>query len=202
MIGTPQTPPATARALLAEELLAAIKNSSYDSQTLQEIVLVIDHECLCRESQDRFPNLRRPDDISNRAIATSVIGDFAEQLSSCLVHHINASSRLIRELQFRALLSVLALLQLDGVHAVHADVHRKWQTKINNRFRELIWLPGQSPRLSTETFPRVQCAHLISLGAAYYSQQFVPAEPVAARILAIGSNVMQLVVMVANIALV
>lgn len=191
LIATPE------RAQVARELLEDIKGRNYNSQTLEEIILVIDHECLCRVG---LINLHGAEE--SIAIGTLVIGDFAEQLSSCLVQHINPNSHLLRELQCRALLSVLALLHLDGVTAQETDFYTKWQSQINKRFRDLVWLPGQSTGLSKDTFRRVQCLHLLSLEAAYHARHFIRAEPASADILAIASNVMHVGVMAVNIALV
>lgn len=198
VIDTPESPSTTARAHVARELLEAIQSRNYDNQTLKEIILVLDHECLHRVRL-RLNNLHKEEDI---AIGTPVIGDFAEQLLGCLVQHINPSSHLLRELQCRALLSVLALLQLDGVREIQTDVHTRWQNQIKERFRDLVSLPGESTGFSTNTYLRVQCSHLLSLGAAYYAQQFVGAELRCERILDLASSVMQLGVMGVNIALV
>jgi hypothetical protein len=198
MVGTSQAPATSARKQVARELLAAIKDRDYDFQTLEEIALVIDHECLCREVENTQDSIHSGD-IFKTTIASSAIGEFADQLSSCLVHYIDASSHVLREVQCRALLSVLALLQLRGVTAQQTDSRTRWQKQINRLFRDLVWQPGESTGLSLDAFHKVQCSHLLSLVAA---QPFINAEPVSAALLAIASDVLQLGVLAVNIAMV
>jgi hypothetical protein len=194
--GTPEAPATSARKRVAKELLDALKDHDYDSQTLEEILVVIDHDCLCRkletsgDAQDTFRS----------TITTATIGEFAKHLSSCLVQYIDPSSYVLRELQCRALLSALAWLQLRGVTAQDPDSQNQLQTQINSLFRTLNGLPGGSPdRITPEAFRKVQCSHLLTLVAA---QPFVRAEPVAAPLLNIASDVLQLGVLAVNIALV
>jgi AcrR family transcriptional regulator len=193
--GTPETPATSARKRVATELLDAVRDHHYDSQTLEEIIIVIDHECLCRELEIS----RSSGEIFQSTIATSAIGEFAHQLSSCLVQYVDPFSHVLRELQCRALLSVLALLQLRGVTAQDPDSHNRLQNQINSLFRNLVWSPGESTAITPEAFRRAQCSHLLSLVAA---QPFVSAEPRSARLLKIATDVLQLGVLAVNIALV
>lgn len=195
MVGTSEEPATSARKRVARELLDAIKDHDYDSQTLEEILLVIDHECLCRELE----NSEDSKEIFQSTIGTPTIGDFAHQLSSCLVEYVDASSHVMRELQCRALLSVLALLHLRGVTAQDTDSHTRLQRQINSLFRNLVWLPGESTGITPEAFRKVQCSHLLSLVSA---QPFVKAEPTSIALLKIASDVLQLGVIAVNIALV
>lgn len=194
MIGTPEAPATTAREQMANELLQAVKNSNYDSHTLEEILLLIDHECLCLEFESRGSR-----DIFNSTLKIPLIGEFLDVLSLCLVRYINSSSHIVRELQFRALLSVLALIRLHGVTNQQTDSYTELQQRINRRFQDLVWLPG-SPAISPEAFYKVQCSHLLSLVAAY-SQQLVRAEPKSTAVVAIVMDVMQLGVLAGTTAL-
>lgn len=200
MIGTPQESATSTRQQVAVGLLDVIKNNSYTSQTLEQTLLVVDHECLCRELESTNSPASR--DRFQSTIGIAAIGDFADHLSSCLVRYINPPSHIDRELQCRALLSVLALLHLHGVQALQADAHTKWRSQINDRYQDLVWLPREPTGLSPETYHKVQCAHLLSVAAAYYAQQFVKAEPKAPILLEIANNVLQIGVIAVNIALV
>jgi hypothetical protein len=200
ILGTSEAPPASVRKQVAKSLLESIKDRDYDTQTLREILLLIDHECLCRELERKESQGSK--DIFQTTIATAAVGDFADHLCSCLVPHINASSHSERLLQFRALLSVLALLNLHGVKAHHSEFYEKRRHEINKRFQEIQWLPEESTEFSVEAFHIVQCSHLISMVAAYSTQHFIRAEPKSAVLLDIANNVMQLGVIAVNIALV
>jgi len=196
IIGTPEAPATSARKRVAKELLAALKDHDFDSQALEEILLVIEHDCLCRDLESS----RNAQDIFKSAIATATIGEFATHLSSCLVKYIDPSSYVLRELQCRALLSALAWLQLRGVTAQDPNSQDQLQTQINSLFRSLTSSPGGSPdEISPEAFRKVQCSHLLTLAAA---QPFVRAEPIAAPLLNIANDVLQLGVLAVNIALV
>jgi hypothetical protein len=196
IIGTSEEPATSARKRVAKELLDALKNRDYDSQTLEEILLVIDHDCLCFELE----RSRDAPDIFRSTITTATIGEFAQHLSSCLVHYIDPSSYVLRELQCRALLSALAWLQLRGVTAQDPHSQDRLQAQINSLFRSLTWLPGgPADEISPEAFRKVQCSHLLTLIAA---QPFVRAEPKAAPLLGIAGDVLQLGVLAVNIALV
>jgi hypothetical protein len=197
MIGTSEAPAASTRNLVAGELAQTIADSRHDSQTLQEILLVINHECLCREVESSTDSSSR--DVFQGWIGTSAVGKLAHQLSSCRVQYIDASSHIERELQCRALLSVVALLHLRGVAAHEADSQTRWQRQINNLFRDLVWLPTESTVLSSETFHRLQASHLLSLAAAH-AQQIPRAEPTSAVVLPMVGDVVQLGVIAANIA--
>jgi hypothetical protein len=197
MIGTSQAPATTRRNAIARELLQAIKDHDYDSQSLEEVILLIDHEYLCRKLEDS----EESKDKFKSTIRVPVIGDFADHLSSCLVTLVYPSSYSERELQCRALLSVLALLQLHGVRAQQTDSQAKWQGQLNRRFQELVWLPAEPAAFSAEIFHKAQCAYLLSLGAAY-TQTFIKAEPKSTAGVAVAVDVMQLGVVAVATALV
>lgn len=194
-VGAPEAPATSARKRVAKELLLAIEESDYDTQTLEEIILVINHECLCHEVE----NSEDSDIIFNSALEIPVVSKFADQLSSCLVHYVTASSHVLRELQCRALLSVLVWLHLRGVTAHQADSHAKWQEQINQLYRDLIWLPKESTGAMPEAFRKAQCSYLLSVVAA---QQFVKAKPKIKDLIEVASDLMQLGVVAVNIALV
>ncbi len=52
MVGKSEAPATSARKRVTEELLLAVRDHVYDTQTLEEIILVIDHECLCHEVEN------------------------------------------------------------------------------------------------------------------------------------------------------
>lgn len=195
MVGTPEAPATSARKRVAEELLLAIKDHIYDTQTLEEIILLINHECLCHEVE----NSESSTFIFRSAFDIPVISQLADQLSSCGVKYVNASSHLLRELQCRALLSVVAWLHLRGVTAHQADSHARWQEQINQLYQDLVWLPEEQIGATQEAFRRAQCSYLLSLVAA---QQFVIARPRIKDALEVAGDLMQLGVVAVNIALV
>ncbi|ERF68589.1 hypothetical protein EPUS_04687 [Endocarpon pusillum Z07020] len=194
MVGKPEAPATSARKRVAEELLLAIKDHVYDTQTLDEITLLINHECLCHEVE----NSESSRFIFRSALDIPVISQLAEQLSSCGVKYVNASSHVLRELQLRALLSVVAWLHLRGVTAHQADSHARWQEQINQLYQDLVWLPEEQTGATQEAFRRAQCSYLLSLVAA---QQFVKARPRIKDALEVAGDLMQLGVVAVNIAL-
>lgn len=200
MVGSPTESAADARKRVAKGLLFLIKDREYDSQTLEEILLVIDHECLCREVGPR--GVQGASDIFQSTIGIVVVGDFADQLSSCLVPFNHVSSHFERALQCRALLSVLTLLHIHGVRGQQVESHTKWQKQIKQRFRDRVWQPGESTDFSPEVFHTIQCSHLLSLVAAYYSQHFIRAEPIASVLLDLANNLMRIGVAALNVAFV
>ena len=197
MNGTTEATAATLRKLAAKELLQAIKENDYDAQTLEEIILIIDHEYLCCRLQES-PALRTKFEMG---ISISMLGDFADHLSSCLVTFINPSSHFERQLQCRALLGVFAVLHLRGVTAQQTQSQAKWQNNLNGRFQDLVWLPEETSRFTANVFHKMQCSHLVSLWASF-AQKFTKAEPKTTAGAAIAMDIMQLSVVVLTTALV
>ncbi len=190
IIGTAAESAASARKRVAKGLLLLLKDRDYDSQNLEEILLVIDHECLCLELNST--DVHGWNDIFESTIEVPAVADFADQLSSCLVLFDHVSSHFDRAVQCRALLSVLALLKTHKARVQQADSHTKWQKQINGRFRDQVWRPGESTEFSAEVFSATQCSHLITLVAAYNAQHFVRAESTASILLDLGNNMMRI----------
>jgi hypothetical protein len=197
MIGTSEIPATARRRSVAKELLQAIKDRDYDSQSLEEVILLIDHEYLCLKLKDSNESA----DTFASAIGIPLVGEFAGRLLSCLIEFVVPSSYSERELQCRAIVSVLALLELHGVKGQQTDSKVNWQGEIKRRFQDLVWQPGDTTAFSIDMFNKVQCAYLLSFGAAY-AQKFIKGEPKTTAVLDLATDVVQLGVVIGTTALV
>ncbi|MCJ1363298.1 hypothetical protein MMC16_002405 [Acarospora aff. strigata] len=161
------------------DLETAIQEHRYDEQTIEEIILILDHECLCWKSQEGL-SLHSGGDIDNvlrQRLETSRTDQLIIRLSECLVRSINPASHYIRELQSRALVSALALLHAQGVTGQQAEFHESLRSQFNARFQDLIGLPRGREHLSVEMFRRIQCSYFLCLGSEY-AKLFVQARPI------------------------
>ncbi|MCJ1473207.1 hypothetical protein MMC13_001858, partial [Lambiella insularis] len=189
-------------------LLDAIQNHRYDSQTLQEITLILDHECLCwkyHDGKDKSSEssglLGRRQDVLNCTLESSRTVELVTQLASCLVRSISASTHYERELQSKALLAALALLDAHGVRALQADFHDRLRTQLNNLSRDLDSVPGElGSEVSVEIYRRVQCSYFLCL-AAEYRRRFELARPFSLSILSSAASFIVFGVTVASAAL-
>lgn len=163
------------------DLQSAIQGHAYDSQTLEEIILILDHECLCRKSEDGCLG-RNITNLLQHRLETSHTDELIVQISACLVRSINPASHYICELQARALVSALALLHAQGVRALQAEFHESLRAQFNSRFQDLLGLPDGSDIFSVEIYRRVQCSYFLCLGAEY-AKQFVQARPIVLTVL-------------------
>ena len=155
----------------------AIDSGDYGSDTLQEIIQLLDHECLCHEVRDpRFPISCNP---PTTALRTNWTSHFLNKLSDCLVQAISPSSHFERELQSRALISALALLRAQDVNAFQVSQYDRLLEQFKNRFQDLRRLqPAARDGLFTrEKFRQFQSSYLLCSGAEY-ATYFERAEPI------------------------
>lgn len=174
----------TKRWEVAKELRDAVDTRHYDSQTLEEIIQVLDHEILCSRPKVNEDEVRsylsgadlRPRDLS--VLCTPWTDDLLKTLSDCLIRSISSSSHYERELQSRSLISTLALLRAQRVERHQTDYYDLLRSRFEERFRDLQWqgkLPGP---LTREKFRHVQCSYLLCAGAEY-AKLFQRARPFA-----------------------
>lgn len=177
----------TKRWEVAKELRDAVDTRHYDSQTLEEIIQVLDHEILCSRPKVNEDEVRsylsgadlRPRDPS--VLCTPWTDDLLKTLSDCLIRSISSSSHYERELQSRSLISTLALLRAQRVESHQTDYYDLLRTRFKERFRDLQWqrnLSGDSGLLTREKFRHVQCSYLLCAGAEY-AKLFQRARPFA-----------------------
>ena len=187
--------PGDRQAIIAE-LQTAIQDHQFDSETLEDIILILRHECLCwRFETDGNLSAGQVAGALRHTLETSRTNQLVVQLSDCLVKSINPSSHCERELQSKALLSALALLCAQGVQALQATFHDDLRARLAARFQDLQGVPGQEAVFSTESVRKVQCGYYLCL-CSEYARHFRKAEPV---VVSVVSSVVNLLVVAASI---
>ena len=182
----------TSRTAIIAELQAAIQDHQFDSETLEDITLILWHEFLSWTFESDGKLLTGQDAGAFRhSLKTPQTSQLVVQLSSCLVRSISPSSHYERELQSKALLSALALLHAQGVSALQAGFYDDMRAQLAARFQDLQGVPGHKAGFSAETVRRVQCGYYLCLSAGY-AKNFRKAEPVVVSV--VGSVVSLLVV--------
>ena len=156
----------------AERLETAIASGHYGSNTFQEIIQLLDRECLWNEVHD--PRLRR-----TAALGKHWTSNILKKLSNCLVEAIDPSSHFERELQSRALISALALLRAQDVNAFQKSQYDGLLDQFKNRFQDLRNLPpaARDGLFTQEKFRQFQSSYLLCSGAEY-ATYFKRAEPI------------------------
>jgi hypothetical protein len=159
----------------ARKLEEAIDSGHYDSDTLQEIIQLLDHECICYEPV-HDPNSRNP---PTSALKTNWTSNILNKLSKCLVQAISPSSHFERELQSRALISALALLRAQDVNAFETSQYDLLVNQFKSRFQDLQRLrpAARDGMFTREKFRQFQSSYLLC-SAAEYATYFRRAEPI------------------------
>lgn len=157
----------------ARKLEEAIDSGHHDSDTLQEIIQLLDHECLC------YGPIHDPSNRPTSALGTNWTSTILNKLSNCLVQAISPSSHFERELQSRALISTLTLLRAQDVNAFEAKQYDRLLNQFKSRFQDLrnlqpVFRDGMFTR---EKFRQFQSSYLLCLGAEY-ARYFRRAEPI------------------------
>ncbi|KAI9805098.1 MAG: hypothetical protein M1825_000932 [Sarcosagium campestre] len=164
------------RKSVGEELLDAVEKKRVDSQTLAELMMIIDFEFVCQRYEDRAESESETGAALTRAWTSRLMKD----LSECLIDTINDTSHFERELQSRSLLSGLSLLRAFGVEQMQNDYFELLRNNFEKRSQDLAWQRTirQDPRTFTRAkFRRVQCSYLLSC-AAEYAKHFQRAQPI------------------------
>ncbi|MCJ1389386.1 hypothetical protein MMC18_002243 [Xylographa bjoerkii] len=186
----------TTRRAIVTELQTAIQDHQFDSETLEDIILILQHECLCWQYKNDGNLLAGQDAGAFRnTLEPSRTNQLVVQLSSCLVRAIGPSSHYERELQSKALLSALALLHAQGVRSLQTTFHDNLRAELAARFQDLQGVPGQRAVFSMETVRKSQCGYYLCLGAEY-AKHFSRAEPV---VVSVVSSVVSLLIVGASI---
>ncbi|MCJ1379436.1 hypothetical protein MMC17_002537 [Xylographa soralifera] len=194
--GNNDAPITTTRKAIVAELQTAIQDHQFDSETLEDIVLILEHECLCwKYKNDGKLPAGQDAGAFRHTLETSRTNQLVVDLSSCLVRSISPSSHYERELQSKALLSALALLHAQGVRALQATFHDALRTQLAARFQDLQGVPGQKAVFSAETVRKIQSGYYLCL-AAEYAKHFQKAEPV---VVSVVTSVVSLLIVGASI---
>lgn len=167
----------------ANQLLSNIRDGHLDADTLEELIQILDYECL---------HLR-----TRAALRPSWTSQLVTQLSSCMFQVVYPASYYERELQFRALLSALALQWAQGAKCHQTDHHNDLQGQFRKGHRDLQWQQPPSREFSTERFRFYQCSFLL-VTVVEYSKNFQKDEPVIAELL---NRAMNLLLVGSSIAL-
>ena len=88
-----------------------------------------------------------------------------EALSGCLIQSNNCDAPAERELQCRALFSAIILLRAQGVESLECGFYDRVFRNLQDRFRDLHWVPGDSGHLSAQKYYKLQSAYLLSAAA-------------------------------------
>ncbi|KAI9667121.1 MAG: hypothetical protein M1831_001298 [Alyxoria varia] len=99
-----------------------------------------------------------------------------EALSGCLIQSNNGDAPAERELQCRALFSALVLLRAQGVESLECGFYDRVFKNLEDRFKDLHWVPGDSGDLSAQKYHKLQSAYLLS-AAAECASKFGRAKP-------------------------
>ena len=186
----------TTRKAVVADLQTAIEKNQFDSETLEDVVLILEHECLCwKYKNDGKVAAGQDAGAFRQTLVTSQTDQLVVQLSDCLVRSISPSSHYERELQSKALLSALALLHAQGVRALQATFHDDLRARIAERFKDLQGVPGQKAVFNAETVRKIQSGYYLCL-AAEYAKHFQRAEPI---VVSVVSSVVGLLVVGASI---
>lgn len=174
---------ASTRCKVVGDLQDAVQSGHFDSQTLEEITLLLDHECLCLELVRIGQNARA------EALQAPWTSRLVVQLSSRLSQTVYPSLSLERELQFRALLSALALQRAQSVAAFQPDHHKLINDQITKRFSELQWQQmTSSGDLTPERYRKYQASFLLS-ATGEYVKSFDQAQPLVVALLSRAMNI-------------
>jgi hypothetical protein len=171
------TDPANGRANrkqeVARELLESIEKRDYNVETLQRLIQVLDHECLCFESaqDDTVPQC-----LANVALNATWTSKAFQQLLECRINSISASSHFERELLSRSILSALALLRLQKVEYFRSEDFTKLRQLFRNQHQDLEWQRIRSRSFTIEKFRQFQAAYLLC-SSAEHAKFIRPAEP-------------------------
>ena len=179
--GDDATVSSTRKAVVAD-LQSAVSEHQFDSETLQDIIRILEHECLCWKyyNDGKLP-AGQDAGAFRQTLETSRTNQLVMQLSDCLVRSISPSSHYERELQSKALLSAFALLHAQGVRALQATFHDDLRTRIADRFTDLKGVPGQKAVFAAETVRKIQSGYYLCL-AAEYAKHFQKAEPIVVSV--------------------
>ena len=155
----------------ANKLEEEIDRGHHGSDTLQDIIQLLDHECLCYVP---IHDSNRP----TRALRTTWTSTILNKLSSCLVQAISPSSHFERELQSRALISALMLLRAQDVDAFQVKQYDLLLNQFKSRFQDLRNLQpvSRDGMFTREKFRQFQSSYLLCSGAEY-ARYFKRAEP-------------------------
>ncbi|MCJ1436360.1 hypothetical protein MMC27_005739 [Xylographa pallens] len=195
--GDDDAPLSTTRRAIVAELQTAIEAHQFDSETLEDIISILEHECLCwKYRNDGTLPAGQNAGAFRQTLERSRTNQLVDQLSDCLVRSISPSSHYERELQSKALLSALALLRAQGVEALQAAFHDRLRTRLADLFRDLQGVPGQRAVFSAETVRKFQSGYYLCL-AAEYARHFQRAEPI---VVSVVSSVVNLLIVGAAIA--
>jgi hypothetical protein len=192
----------TKRWEVAKELRDVVGTRQYDSQTLEEIIQVLDHEILSsrpKVNEDEVRLYQIPTDLQPRnesVLYTPWTDELLKTLSDCLIRSINSSSHYERELQSRSLISTLALLRAQGVESHQTDYYDLLRSRFEDRFRDLQFQRKLTGPLTREKFRHVQCSYLLCAGAEY-AKFFQRARPFAVSALSRAVDVAFLVISIA-----
>jgi hypothetical protein len=160
----PTKPQANRKQEVARELLEAIEKGDYNAQTLQRLIQVLDHECLCLEcAQDDTV----PQGLPGVALNSTWTSKAFRQLLERRINSISTTSHFERELLFRSILSALALLRAQKVGYFRSEDFTKLRQQFRNQHQDLEWQRIRSGSFTVAKFRQFQAACLLCSSAEH-----------------------------------
>src|SRR2546423_6155288 len=160
----PTNPRANRKQEVARELLEAIEKGDYNAQTLQRLIQVLDHECLCFESAQGDTV---PQGSASVALNSTWTNKAFQQLLECRINSISTSSHFERELLYRSILSAVALLRAQRVGYFRSEGFTKLRQQFRNQYKDLEWQRIRSGPFTIAKFRQFQAAYLLCSSAEH-----------------------------------
>ena len=148
---------------LHETLASFNLPASMTTRQLYNLLLELDHECLRHATEVAL------DPAQDSTSEVESVVELAVFLSGSLSNCGHKGQSLFQEVQLRALISSLALLQHNGVHTLNPDVYDKLRLKnISARFQKIAFQLRRSSTLA-DKISYASAVYLVQLASQYVS---------------------------------
>lgn len=178
---------AQSRRAEAEELLTKIQVGNLDADTLEALIQMLDYECLHLKPimQDDLSRRRRS---HSEALQPSWTDSIVRILASDMCPVTRPTSYYEREVQYRALLSALALQRAQGASSLEANHYSELQRHFGQGHRGVQYQHVPPTKFSTEKY-RIYNCHFLLVTIVEYAKNFKRNEPVIVEILNRAMNI-------------
>ena len=172
----------------ADELLTNIQAGHVNADTLEVLIQILDYECLHLKpiTQDDLPRRRQSDSV---ALQPSWTDRLVTILARCMCQVTRPTSYYQREVQYRALLSALALQRARGAKSFQVDHYNELQRQFGQGHKDLQWQQVPPTEFSTEKY-RIYNCHFLLVTIVEYAKNFKRDEPAIAKILNRAMNIL------------
>jgi hypothetical protein len=172
----------------ADKLLRKIKAGHLNADTFEVLIQILDYECLHLKpiTQDDLPRRRQSDSV---ALQPSWTDRLVTILASCMCQGTRPTSYYEREVQYRALLSALALVEAQGAKSFQVDHYDTLQRQFGQGHKDLQWQQVPPTEFSTEKY-RIYNCHFLLVTIVEYAKNFKRDKPAIAEILDRAMNML------------